>query len=254
MGQLQETEPRFYGQWISGNSPDDPQLDRWETMEADALGYSRERVAAMSEAIDFRGKSVLDIGCQWGATCIALAEVGATPTGLDVTETLMEGARVRAEEQGVEATFRQGLSERLPFDDESFDVAIGLNILEHVESHTNTLREMLRVLKPGGEFYLDMPNRFAPHDFLRDPHYQLFGVSVLPHRLGEFYVTKVRRFPEYEVGVFPIASVIERTLLRNGAVITSSSRRAADGAVASVWEAIRFNIDGKPFFIGKKAK
>lgn len=249
---LAAAEPRFYPLWLAGNDPRDPQLARWAELESGALEDSRARVAALEEHVDVAGRAVLDVGCQWGATCIALARRGAVPTGVDISEVLMEGARVRAQEQGVTATFERAEAERLPFPDASFDVVLGLNIMEHVADHGRTLSEMLRVVKPGGRVFFDGPNRFAPGWFRRDQHYGLFGVSVLPHRLGELYVTRVRGFPEYLVGVFPVASVIEWRLRRLGAVILDSSRRPAHGRLARAAAFARFNLEGKFFFVATR--
>ncbi|MCH8333918.1 class I SAM-dependent methyltransferase, partial [Candidatus Sumerlaeota bacterium] len=139
-------------------------------------------------------------------------EEGATVTGVDVRESFVEGAKLRAEDNGAEATFLTCPAEKMPFPDSSFDVVIGLNIIEHVRSHRDTVREMTRVLCPGGHLYMDGPNRFSSEFFKKDPHYGLLAVSTFPAWLGRFYVTKIRGFPSYDVGVFPVATAIQRLM------------------------------------------
>lgn len=250
---FETAEPRFYAYWIALNG-NDPQIDRWIEWEGNQIEHSRERVKMLTGHFGpLAGKRVLDVGSQWASTCIALAEVGAIPTGIDVDPEYVEGSKIRLEEQGVTADLHQGFAENLPFADDAFDAVICLNIIEHVASHEGTISEMLRVLKPGGRFYLDGPNRFAPTHLKSDQHYQLPGVSWLPHWLGKFYIERVRKFPSYEVGVFPIASVIERRLNRNGAIITASSRTDEPSRkYRRLPKPVQFNLASKFWFVGTK--
>jgi len=250
---MKDAEPLFYEHWLAANSTDDPQFERWAELESRQLDAGRERAAEVAEHIALAGKDVLDVGCQWGATCIGLARAGARVTGLDVEERLMEGARVRAREQGVEATFVHGFAEALPFPDASFDAIVCVNVLEHVREHEATIREMMRVLRPGGRLYLDGPNRLSPHWLRRDPHYAMAGISVLPPSLGSWWVTRVRKYPSYDVGRFPIAQVIERRLRRNGARIVWSTLGEPDGGLKGKLEAhAKFALRPMFLFVAEK--
>lgn len=216
-------EPKFFAYWRESQRDDDPQLDRWIQYEAEQLDVARERMRQVAEHINVQGKTLLDVGCQWGATSIAAAEAGAIPTGMDVDEHLAAGARIRAEERGVRASFTVGLGESMPFADNSFDVAICVNVLEHVADHRDTVRELVRVVKPGGYIYLDGPNRLAPAWAKSDPHFQAPGVSFLPNRVGEFVAKRLLKQPAYDVGVFPIAARVRRMLKESGAEIEWSN-------------------------------
>ena len=88
------------------------------------------------------------------------------------------------------------------------------------------VREVARVLKAGGHLFIDGPNRFAPAWFRSDPHYHMRGISLLPPALGRFYVVRLRGYPSYDVGRFPIASRLAQLLERNGLEVTESSRPA----------------------------
>lgn len=75
----------------------------------------------------------------------------------------------------------------LPFPDESFDVVISNHVIEHVGDESNQLlhlRELRRVLKPGGRGYLAVPNRWM----LVEPHYRVALLSWLPRRWRSPYL------------------------------------------------------------------
>lgn len=256
-------EPEFYRIWIACQDPNDPQLERWSEEESKQLQVGKDTVEKLQRYFPLQGKSALDVGCQWGATSIAMANAGAMVTGIDVCEDFVNGARLRAKQHGVEAAFYTSAAEKLPFEDGSFDVVVCVNVLEHVECHRKTVRELVRVLRPGGHLYLDGPNRLSPRWFLKDPHYRMMGISILPPSLGRFYVKRVRRFPSYEVGTFPIASRVEKLLRCTGVEIIASSRNGGDKQMRPEepsshpgllgWSrSIRFNTAGMFHFIGRK--
>ena len=104
------------------------------------------------------GRTLLDVGCSHGAVPAALGDrfeevhgVDADPEGLALAEA--RGVRV------VRADFER---EPLPFADETFDAALCLEVVEHVADPPALLREVARILRPGGSLYLSTPNiRFA---------------------------------------------------------------------------------------------
>jgi 2-polyprenyl-3-methyl-5-hydroxy-6-metoxy-1,4-benzoquinol methylase len=221
---LERHEPRFHAFWVSSVDHSDPQHERWLELEGEQLAEGKTHVETIARFFPVDGRDVLDIGCQWGATCVALARAGARASGIDIEDDFIEGAGIRAAEQGVEIDLRTGVGEALPYLDASFDLVVLHNVIEHVRSHRETIGEIVRILRPGGGLWLTGPNRLSPQLLLRDPHYSMLGISVLPAKLGEFYVTRVRRYPSWTVGTFPIASRLERMLVERGMEIVGSSR------------------------------
>ncbi|MFO0557008.1 MAG: methyltransferase domain-containing protein [Polyangiales bacterium] len=218
-----DPEREFVAYWEAHLAdPRDPQLDRWRALERTQVARAREKYRRDIERfVDLSGKRALDVGCQCGALAVALAESGAIVTGLDVEEPLLEGARARARGYGASATFVKGVAERLAFEDRAFDLVTMVDVIEHVESAERSLAECARVLAPGGVLYLQGPNRLSPKWFVSDPHYEMFGISVLPPTLGRFYVTRVRGRPRYDVGTFPVGASALRTLRRLGLEVIS---------------------------------
>ncbi|MEM1242631.1 MAG: bifunctional 2-polyprenyl-6-hydroxyphenol methylase/3-demethylubiquinol 3-O-methyltransferase UbiG [Cyanobacteria bacterium P01_H01_bin.26] len=107
----------------------------------------------------WRGLKVLDVGCGGGYTCEFLAQRGAMVTGIDPSAACIEAAKRHAETMGLSIDYQVGAGESLPFRDGCFDVAICVDVLEHVHSPAATVTAISRVLRPGGLFCFDTINR-----------------------------------------------------------------------------------------------
>ena len=98
--------------------------------------------------------SVLELGCGSGGYALHLAEkIGCRIVGLDINEPGIRNAAALASAKNLSerAVFRQcDISQNLPFDDASFDAVFSNDVLCHIPGRLNVLREIHRVLKPGG--------------------------------------------------------------------------------------------------------
>jgi SAM-dependent methyltransferase len=92
------------------------------------------------------GTRLLDIGCGSGYAARMAADLGATVTGLDVTPELLTIARERVPE----AEFILGGMDRLPFENGTFDAAVGFNSFQFADDPAVAMREAARVIKRGG--------------------------------------------------------------------------------------------------------
>jgi SAM-dependent methyltransferase len=117
-----------------------------------------ERVAArlapvqdeLVEMLEIRpGDRVLDLATGAGEVAVRAATRGATVTGIDIAEPMLEKARQRAEEEGAHVTFDLGDVEYLPYDDASFDVVASSFGLVFAPDHANVAAELARVARPG---------------------------------------------------------------------------------------------------------
>jgi ubiquinone/menaquinone biosynthesis C-methylase UbiE len=164
------------------------------------------------------GARVLDVGCGDGGVAIAFAEAGARASGIEPDERSLRRAEVRAEEHGVAVDFRSGVGESLPYQDGGFDLVILDNVLEHVADREQALREIHRVLVPGGLVYLVTPKPFALASLLSDPHYQMAGLVLLPRRVQRWYFEVFRGGGRgnYAVGRIPTRRALLGMLRRTG--------------------------------------
>jgi ubiquinone/menaquinone biosynthesis C-methylase UbiE len=124
------------------------------------------------------GMSVIDCGCGPGSITADLAVIvspGAV-VGIDIEPRQLEAAKQLAEERGVKnITFQQASVYEIPFPDASFDIAVAHFVLEHVSDPLRGLREMRRVLRPGGVAAIKDPYYPAFTFRPETPELKLFG-------------------------------------------------------------------------------
>ena len=212
---LQMLEAERAAWWSSDN------FDTWKNLYVSEYARGFYVLSVLAKYVPgFRaeGARVLDIGCGDAGVIIAFAESGATVAGLELDEKSLRRAAVRAGEHGVAATLAKGVAEALPFPGGSFDLVILDNVLEHVTDRPGTLREIRRVLRPGGLLYMVTPKPLALYSLWNDPHYDLAGLVLLPRRLQIAYFEKLRGGGEgtYDVGVIPTRWRLRRLLRQAG--------------------------------------
>jgi demethylmenaquinone methyltransferase / 2-methoxy-6-polyprenyl-1,4-benzoquinol methylase len=109
---------------------------------------------ALVDAITPRsGMRILDVATGTGMVAFALAERGATVVGLDQSESMLGGAKARLQRTPQLAdrlSFMLGEAEALPFADGEFDALSFTYLLRYVDDPAATMRELVRVIKPGG--------------------------------------------------------------------------------------------------------
>ncbi len=132
---------------------------RWLTPLYDALvegpmSAMRMRKDLMVRMGDLSRRSVLDVGCGTGTLAIMMKQAypDAGITGLDGDPQILDIARAKARQRGLDIRFSEGMSYALPYPEQSFDVVVTSLMLHHLsrEAKESTAAEMYRVLKPGG--------------------------------------------------------------------------------------------------------
>jgi SAM-dependent methyltransferase len=141
-----------------------------------------ERPATLALAGDVDGRRILDAGCGSGALFAALRDRGAIVTGVDSSIGLLEVARGRL---GTDADLQLAdLTRPLPFADATFDDVIASLVMHYLRDWDPTLRELRRILMPGGRLIMSIyhpttaycierlggrrPNYFAPYSWIEE--------------------------------------------------------------------------------------
>jgi SAM-dependent methyltransferase len=124
----------------------------WSEIEEQQLPTYEEAIRRVGIS---PGDAVLDLGCGSGVFLRAAADRGASVSGLDAAESLLEVAQARVPE----AELTQGDLERLPYDDDRFDLVTGFNSFFFAADMTAALREAGRVAKPGATVLIQVWGR-----------------------------------------------------------------------------------------------
>ncbi|MGK9174655.1 methyltransferase domain-containing protein [Yokenella regensburgei] len=129
------------------------QASAYLTSAVHAFGRDLQRLGERLHA--FPHAHVLDMGCGAGHASFVAAGETAQVTAYDLSSQMLEVVAAAAKEKGLSnITTRQGYAEALPFDPESFDVVISRYSAHHWHDVGQALREVRRVLKPGGIFII----------------------------------------------------------------------------------------------------
>jgi ubiquinone/menaquinone biosynthesis C-methylase UbiE len=122
------------------------------------LGTNRVHQKLLDQAAIGPSARVLDIGCGTGtlAAMIKRSQPDVEVIGLDPDPKALARAKKKTAGSGVSVRFDQGFSDHLPYADATFDRVFSSLMFHHIkgDDRPNTLREVRRVLKPGGSFHL----------------------------------------------------------------------------------------------------
>jgi len=120
---------------------------------------------------NYQGKKVLEIGVGQGGMMLELLERGADAYGIEPGKEFATLARMRLKSAGYNASrIYEEPGESLPFPYNCFDYVISLQVLEHLLDPAPVLREIFRVLVPGGQCHLRCDNYLS----FREPHYRVW--------------------------------------------------------------------------------
>lgn len=134
------------------------------------------------------GKAILDIACGSGYGSGYLINKGAKKVvGADYSEETIEYARLHYQKDGL--SFLCSDAQQMQFPDNSFDVVVSFETIEHLERYEDFLKECKRMLKDGGIFICSTPNRKGRFGYKTLWHLREFSPE-------EFYELIARYFAE----------------------------------------------------------
>jgi 2-polyprenyl-3-methyl-5-hydroxy-6-metoxy-1,4-benzoquinol methylase len=176
--------------------------DKWAQYGRDAIkrGYLVRKI--ISKFISVDGIKVLDVGCgSTGGISIAFSNKGTSEVySFDIDPERVERSKAKAKQEKANIAFLIASGLNLPFKACSFDVVICNDVIEHVPKPEQLVKDAYYSLKNSGFLYVSAPNGIAPYRIIHDPHYNLFGLSLMSYRFGKYYATKIWKINEdYDV-------------------------------------------------------
>lgn len=152
----QRVEQEFHDRWARSI-----ELDSLLVREAFEACTAVENRFAFESLSPVKDKKLLDLGCGAGETSVYFALRGAKVTAVDISPEMIDVAQRLAARHGARVEALTSVAEKLPFPDGHFDLVFGNGVLHHVDL-APTLREIKRVLKPGGRAAFIEPLKHNP--------------------------------------------------------------------------------------------
>jgi len=129
--------------------------EKWSiSYDQRCIDYARDRFTAVAGRDGWPYADALELGSGTGFFLLNLMQAGVATRGhvTDLSPGMVEAAVRNGTALGLEVDGRVADAESIPYDDASFDLVVGHAVLHHVPDVELALREVLRVLKPGGRF------------------------------------------------------------------------------------------------------
>ena len=159
--------------------------------------YTKEwHIPAAAGFAGSKNLRVLEIGCGLGTDGAQFAKAGAIYTGIDLTDAAVDLAKQRFELFQLPGAFRVADAERLDFPDNSFDVVYSHGVLHHTPDTAGAVREVHRVLRPGGQAVVMLYHRNSYNYRVNISMLRRAGVHLLRWNTGLKLVHSLTGEPE----------------------------------------------------------
>lgn len=194
----------------------------------------RTRKAEMTCAVlreqlsdNLEGCTILDMAASGGIIADFLAGRTKHAFGIDVDQHAIDFAAAHFQRPNLR--FLVADATQAPFPADRFDVILCSHLYEHVRDPSQLLREIYRVLKPGGICYFAAGNRLT----IMEPHHSLPFLSLLPRTAAHYYLRlthRGRRYEETHLTMWGLRNLVKAFELIDytGQIINDPRRYSAD--------------------------
>jgi ubiquinone/menaquinone biosynthesis C-methylase UbiE len=190
--------------------------DKWSiSFDRRCIDYARDRFEAITGFPDpLPYGQALELGAGTGFFSLNLKQAGvlAEVHVTDLSPGMVEAAKANAEMLGFQVEGRVADAERIPYDDNTFDVVVGHAVIHHIPDVEAAFREMLRVLRPGGRFV----------------------IAGEPTRIGDWYARRLGRLTWKATTRLSRLPLLRAAWAKDREELDESSRAAALEAVVDL--------------------
>jgi glycosyltransferase involved in cell wall biosynthesis/SAM-dependent methyltransferase len=191
------------------------------------LATQRREYAAVADHLEryvpLAGRRLLDLGCGLGTLLLEARARGAAVLGLEPDPGSLALSRYRLRRAGAGSDhLLAAVGEALPVESGALDVVTCCSVLEHVRDPLAVLREVARVLRPGGYLYLGVPNALN----FQERHYKVLLPPGTPRPLARLWLRLRGRDPAF------LDSLHELTPRRTSALLQAAGLEIVDSPVA----------------------
>ena len=151
----------------------------------------------VSQILKWSGKNPkksLDVGCGFGDLIFAFAPKIEKAIGIDMDKGFIDVCELKKEFYGSKnVEFIHSKSEKIPFNNDSFDLVMSKTVLEHVEDVSEAIKEQARVTRLGGQVYVECPN----YMWIKEGHYNSWMLPLMPKWLFRPWLKIQGKNPEF---------------------------------------------------------
>ena len=175
--------------WLN---PEHPNFERWKRGRELAVDRGKFVKSIIDIYLTCENLTMLDLGSGEGGTSVVFAEQNR------VFSYDLNLIRIERQKKYSALYYKiNGDALKLSLRDNSFDVIILQDVIEHLYDPKSLINEVIRILKPGGMVYMSTPNKYSIFNFLADPHWGLPVVSILKREKIRNYFLKYFRKREF---------------------------------------------------------
>lgn len=177
--------------------------------------FFSKKVKFISSILDYKNKTVLDLGCATGVCTFDIAKKSKKTIGMDISLWAIEKAQDKMKKQDKDIWFLTGDAEKLPFKDNTFDIIVNTALLQYFRNPSTIISEMERVLKPKGYVLVEVPYKFGIYnlkplinlitskkDFAHEPINRCYSKKEFKKIFNKFKLVKIYNF--YNILLFGI--------------------------------------------------